>query len=873
MKIFKRILFALLALLVVLVLVIFLYKDKLIRETVNNFNANYNITIDYKNVSIGFIKGFPKANLAINELSIINDTYRDTLFYAETTTVALDIKDLFKHRNDTITIQNFTIDKAKIKLLVNKEGVSTFDIKPNNQSTNTSNENEASNRITIKQYSLRNSSLIYNDNKGAILVKLDSINHSGNASFDDNKIGLDTKTTIASLSSTVGNITYINKAKIALNAVMAIDLDAMKFEFKENEAHVNDLPLLFNGFIQIMDTKQVYDVAFSSPNANFKNVLSLVPNAYTNDFASVKANGNATISGFFKGNLSDTEFPKYQLKINTENASVKYADLPKTIKNINFDGSISNKGANNEDIDFFINTLKLSIDEDTFQANGSIHNLLTNPSVSGVFDGVINLANLSKAYPVSNKEVLSGILKANFKTKFDKKAIDSNDFERIKSIGDLSLSNFTYKGDALPNTANIKGATVSFNNKNVQLKHFDISTGKSDLKATGNIENLYAFLMNDKKLKGNFDIHSKHFEVNDFLSSAPSTTSATESSEEALEIPDFLDISTNFNAQKVVYDNINMTAVSGLLKINDQKVILKNTKANMLDGAIAMNGLIDTKKHPTYFDLDMNIDKFSIANSFETLETFKKLIPIAKLIQGKYTTKFKIDGQLNNDLFPELTTLSGFADAKVFVNKMNKNSLPLLKALNSNLNFIDFDKINFDNLKTYLSFENGTVHVKPFTLNYKDIKMHVSGSHSFDEKLDYQLTMDIPAKYLGDKAVTLLAQLSNTAKDTLRIPLKTTISGNMLKPTIFVDKKAAFKTLSTKIIAYQKEKLTNQVTAEVNSTVNNAIDNILNPNGNKPKDSTTTDSTSQQIPKVVTDTIIKQGVNDIINIFKKKKKP
>ena len=875
MKIFKRILFTLLTLLVVLVLIIFLYKDKLIRETVNNFNANYNITIDYNDVSIGFIKGFPKANVSINELTVVNDSYKDTLFYAATTAVQLDIKDLFKHRNDNITIQDFSIDKAKIKLLVNEASQSTFDIKPINEPTTTSSESGASNPITIKKYSLQNSSLIYNDSKGEILVKLDSINHTGNASFDENKLDLDTKTTINSFSSTVGNTTYINKAKITLDALVRIDLDAMKFEFKENEARINDLPLLFNGFIQMQDAKQVYDVAFSSPNANFKNLLSLVPNAYTQDFAAVKAVGNATIDGFFKGNLSDTEFPKYQLKINTANASVKYADLPKTIKNINFDGSISNKGDNNDNINFFINTLKLSIDDDTFQANGSVKNLLTNPSVSGVFDGIINLANLSNAYPVSTKEALSGILKANFKTNFDQKAIDTNDFERIKSVGDLSLSNFIYKGDALPNKANIKDASIAFNDKNIMLKHFDISTGKSDLKATGNIENFYAFLMNDKKLKGDFDIHAKHFEVNDFLSSAPATASTTATTEEVLEIPDFLDINTNFNAQQVVYDNINMTDVSGLLKITDQKVILKNTKAKMLGGAIAMNGLIDTKKHPMYFDLDMNIDKFSVANSFETLETFKKLIPIANLVQGKYSTKFKIDGQLDKELFPKLTTLSGFADAKVFVNKINKNSLPLLNALNSNLNFIDFDKINLKNLSTYLSFKNGIVQVKPFVLNYKDIKMHISGSHRFDQKLDYQITMDIPAKYLGDKAVTMLAQLSNTAKDTLRIPLKTTISGNMLKPTVFVDKKTAFKTLTNKIIAYQKEKLTNQVTEEVNTTVNNAIDDILNPkgSGNTPKDSAATDTTSQQIPKVVTDTIIKKGVDDIINIFKKKKKP
>ena len=53
-----------------------------------------------------------------------------------------------------------------------------------------------------------------------------------------------------------------------------------------------------------------------------------------------------------------------------------------------------------------------------------------------------------------------------------------------------------------------------------------------------------------------------------------------------------------------------------------------------------------------------------------------------------------------------------------------------------------------DDLKVRLTFEDGKVAVKPFNVKYKDIDIEVSGKHGFDQSLDYDLALDVPAKYL-----------------------------------------------------------------------------------------------------------------------------
>lgn len=872
MKLLKRLILSVVVLIGIGIAIIYFYKDTLIKKFITDFNDNYNITIAYKDTELNLFKNFPNVNVAINKLSVVNDDSKDTLFVSNKMYLALNIKDLFKNKNEEIVLQDLLVEKAKVNLVIDKEGKASFDVKNLHETSNNTASTESSKasndkpiKISVEKYALTDTDIIFDDLQGNMFVAVKNLNHSGKGDFKGALMDLDTKTTIDALTVSYANVKYFNKAKIALDAVLGMDLDNMKFTFKENNAKINDLVLKFDGFIDMNDTNQEYDVSFSAPSANFKSVLSLVPSAYSSDFSGVSASGIANVNGVFKGILSDTEFPKYDVRIKTDNASFKYPDLPKSITNIYFDGIIASKTTTN-DVFLDIKNLKFTIDKDVFTTKGKITKITTNPTVNASFDGTLNLGNLSKAYPIALEEKLEGVLKAHFTTQADQKSIDKNQFEKIKTNGTASLEGFSYSGKDIANPIHISNATIKFNTNSMHLSDFNAQTGKSDIEASGKLDNLYAFMFNDKKLQGNFNVSSNNFEVADFLmeettspqpkSSEKKETTATSTSAEALKIPDFLDINTNFKANRVVYDNVILKNVSGGVRIKDQKVKLTNTKASMLGGQITFNGDIDTKNTPASFDLDMDINKFDIANSFNTLETFQKIAPIAKALKGRYTTTFKLKGNLDDEFSPVMNSLSGDAFAQLLVNNINKTELPLLNSLASNLNFIDFNNIDFSKIKAALSFENGRVSVKPFDIKHNDIVMHVSGSHGFDTSLKYNITMDVPAKYLGKEAVNLLSKLSNMDKNTITVPLSSAINGTLTQPSIKVNFKQAMTNLTSQIVAYQKQQLTNQATDKTKDVINDLLKN----NGVK------TDSTASG-----TDKVIEEGVKGLLDLFGKKK--
>jgi hypothetical protein len=101
---------------------------------------------------------------------------------------------------------------------------------------------------------------------------------------------------------------------------------------------------------------------------------------------------------------SDTTVPKFNIDIASNNASVQY-NLPKSIQNIIIDSKIINEtGVLN---DTYINLDKLSfrIDQDIFNAKANIRNITKNAIVDAVLKGTVNLANVSKAYPIKLKNL------------------------------------------------------------------------------------------------------------------------------------------------------------------------------------------------------------------------------------------------------------------------------------------------------------------------------------------------------------------------------------------------------------------------------------------------------------------------------------
>jgi len=350
----------------------------------------------------------------------------------------------------------------------------------------------------------------------------------------------------------------------------------------------------------------------------------------------------------------------------------------------------------------------------------------------------------------------------------------------------------------------------------------------------------------------------------------------TETKTEDFKIPQFLSCSINASANTVIYDNLNLKDVKGILYIKNQKATLKSLTSNIFDGKLEVNGDVSTKAEVPAFNVSLGANGFDVSKSFGNLDLLQALAPIAKVLQGKLNSSIDLSGTLNNEFTPNLNTVNGSAFAEILTSSFNADQAKLLSVLGNSLNFIDFKKLDLTDLKTNLKFANGKVNVSPFNLKYKDIDITVSGAHGFDKTLSYDAVFNVPAKYLGNEVNGLIAKINDKDVSKITIPVTANITGTFTNPQVKTDLASSISNLTKQLVEIEKQKLLNTGKDKIKEL----LGGIKGIDGNTKNDSTQKDSTIVQTDSVKVDTPpkkaedqVEEGIKNILGgLIKNRKK-
>jgi hypothetical protein len=791
-----------------------LFKKQITEIVTAEINRSVNATVTFQDANISLLKKFPNATISISDLLIVSDSSfaNDTLLNIKSIDLKTSLFDVFQKGPN---IKSIAIENGFVNLISNREGQTNYTIFRNKEKSIEAEATDATNfSLHVDSYQLKDINLQYVDQKSNLHLEIQNINHEGAAQLKGEQIYLQTQSNIDKLSFKMADIIYLNSVSANLKAGLELNLKTMKFTFKENNLKINDLHLSADGFVQLNEENIAMNFNFRSNNSEFKGLLSLIPSAYSSSFQDIKTTGDLNFKGNIQGVYNDFEIPKFNIEIDTKNASFKYPELPKTVQHIFIDTKITNATGKIDDTAIAIKHLGFKIDQDVFSASSNITNLTSNPKIQATLKGTIDLKNISEAYPLSLKQKLQGNIQAEITTSFTRKALENKNFKQISSTGFIALDNFFTTTELLPNPIQINTALLNFNQQNFSLNKFEAKTGSSDLKLHGSLHNLYNFIFGDGELHGDFKLSSKFLNVSDLLSTRDTASTKTDTilSIETLKIPAKINTVLTVNTKNILYDNLLLNDFIGTIKIEDQKVVFEKTNAKMFQGDIGIEGFVDTKPTPSNFDFAFILKDLDISSSLNSLEFLNSIAPFANAINGKMSSSFKMHGGLDNNLLPDLQSISGNALANLDVDKLDPKKSKVLNLIDTKLSFIDLSKLDLKNIKTQFSVDNGTVQFKPFKIaSYDGIPLQMSGTHNFNNQIDYKIKMDLPASYFGNSVSSLISNLSDSDQNNMKVPVTLSIGGLVNRPSIKTDMKSAASKLTKKIAKRQKEKLVNDL--------------------------------------------------------------
>lgn len=871
-KAFKVIGIVIVLLIIFLAAAPFMFKGTIEKQVKKAINNNLNASVEWSDLSLSLLSSFPDARLKLKNVTVLNKSpfAGDTLAFAEVVSLDMGIPQLLKSGNEPLKINEIGLDKALINIKVNKNGEANYDIAKPSEEKDEENADSEGIKLNIKKYSIAKSTLNYLDESSEIFLRLKDFNHEGSGDFSSAISTLQTHTD-ANISFAMNGSAYFKNAALKLDADIEMDLENMKFSFADNKAVINQLPLEFDGFVKINDHNQEMDINFTTPSSDFKNFLGVIPEAYLENLNEVETAGDFSVKGKIYGTIDEAHIPKMNIAIASSDAYFKFPDLPKAVEQINFEAVLKNESGLQKDMNLDLPQLSFKIDQDVFSAHGNMKNLMGNTAVNIAVKGRLNLANINQAYPIPGDLNLDGILDADMTAAFMMNDIENENYDNVKSSGKASLADFSYTSEELAHPIEIRQAALSFNPGSVHLQQFNLKTGETDAQLSGSLQNLMGFLFKNQPIKGNFKLTSNHFAVNDFMvqndekkenKEGESNQKTADNEKEEIKIPSFLDVVLNFTAHEVLYDNLKLENAKGQLVIKDEKASLNNIVADIFGGKIDLDGYVSTQTETPQFNVKVGLNEVAIAQSLHEMDLLKGLAPIAQAFVGNLTTQLNLTGDLTKNLTPIYSSLTGDGLAKIINASIQEDQLSFVSNLNDKLNFIDLNNVQLKDITTQFSFEDGGVNFKPFQFKMnKDIVAQISGKHSFDNTLDYEMDLSVPAKYLGKDISSGLAKLSESDLENTKVDLPVKFTGNLHQPQISLNMESAVKQLTNSLIDKQKENLKDKG--------EEILGGLFGKDKSAEKDST---ATGEKQPEKKTEDKVKDKAKEALNnLFGKKK--
>jgi hypothetical protein len=778
-----------------LIIVPFFFKDKLVDLIKQQANRNINATVNFNNnIGLSLIKNFPNLTLNIEELSVTgkDDFEGDTLISWNNIEATVDLMSIIN--GEQIIIRKIVLESPNINAKVLANGKTNWNITKSDSSKTTSTDTAQTKfNLSLKKLEINNANIAYTDKVMGINTHLSGMDYHMTGDFTQDIFELSILSSVKQFDLSYGGITYLSKVKSGIKVKLDMNMPEMKYTFKENSISLNELVFNFEGFIQMLNDDILMDIKYDAENASFKSFLSLVPGAYSENFADVKTAGTLAFNGFAKGTYNEKTLPAFAFNAIVSNAMFQYPTLPVPVKDIQMKLAVTNNNGQLNNTTINLSKFHMDVVGDAFDAKLIANNIMKDPYIDSWLKGKINLNNLNKIAPLENGMSLSGTIIADVTAIGKISDIENQNYESFNANGEILAQSIIFKSKDLPLGFNLSQAQLSFSPKSVALKSFDAQIGRSDMKISGELSNFFSYMFSNGILKGKLNLRSNSIDANQFISSesegnpqiAVDTTSLL-----APEIPANINFEFNSYINHLLYSNIEITNFAGGLVVQNQKLSFNNVILNTLGSNIKMDGFYETTSpnKPT-IKIDFGITNLDIQKAFKTFNTIKKLAPIAENILGTFSTSLSLSTTLDNHLNPNYSTLS--ANGNLTIPNAEIKGVKLFNTIADVLKNDKYRNVGLRNVHITYKVENGRIFTEPFEVNLAGKIMNLSGSTGLDQTIDYKGLIDLKRSELGavnTALETALAALNDKAKSNINMDenmnLALGISGTFSDPKI-----------------------------------------------------------------------------------------
>ncbi len=737
------------AVILVLMLVLpFLFKDKVMTIVKQEANELLNAKLEFESLDLSLFSHFPNASIELNGLSLsgVGDFENDTLVSAKAIDIAVDVMSLFG--DEGFKVNYIVLDNPLVKAMKLADGRVNWDImKPSTEEEEEEEESSSSFKLQLKDFKINDATIIYMDDSTQMHFYTDHFNVKLSGDMDADVTDIDSRLSCENLYFSMGGIPYLKEANAGAKLTVTADLENNKFTLKENTLNLNAIALNLDGWVALLDDDAIdMDLKVNTNEINFKEVLSLIPAIYQNNFDKLRTTGNMALTAFAKGRMVGEDMPEFGVTLGVKDADFSYEGMPTSVNGINIAAAVNNPGGDLDKTVIDLSDFRFSVAGNPFKASLYASTPISDMNFNAAANGTLHLGKVKEIYPLGDSINLSGIVTADLRFAGRMSDVEKENYENIQGAGTLAVTDMDVTMNGLPPVA-VKKAQATVSAKSMSLSQLDVKVGKSDVQAQGTLSNYLAYLLKDETLKGSLNVSSSLLDLNELMGESTTSTEeevADTTSMSVIEVPKNLNLALTADVKKILFQKMELDNVVGKLSVANGTVKMAPLSLNAFGGSMVANGRYSTAENvlrPTV-DFNLNIQKASFEKTFAQLDMIQKIVPIFAKTGGTYSVKIDLNSALDSQMSPDLASLT--AEGVIQSNDIQVQNVEAFSQLATLLKNDKFKNIQAKDLKIAFKIKDGKVATSPFDIKLGNITMNLSGVTGLDQTIDYKAKINIP---------------------------------------------------------------------------------------------------------------------------------
>ncbi len=508
-KIFTGAVLVILLVLVTLVTLPFVFKNKVAEGVKSIANSRLKTALNFSEMDLSFFSHFPHLTVALKNFSLKSSApfEKDTLILAKEVSFGIDVRSLF---GKTITITRVYLDRAKVSISYDDKGGTSLDVYKTDTVATSEAASQNSGNLNIEHINFSNSQFLYSDPSIPAVVELKGLNYNGKSRLGNDILHLTSKIKIDSLNLWYGHTAYAKSQPIEAQLTTLINTRSLKMVFEKNDLKIKGVPVSFQG--EFSFRKNGYSAFFSLlsiyNNELFSASLKLLSTDHVWVFAKAStkmdlgkwtkafgvdqfdlrgifemelvAEGNYAIGPNPDKSKHDTvilTIPKFTVKSYLSDGYFKYKNLPQAITGLSFVLKAKAPDENYRNITVRLDELKAIFLKNKLEGYFHLDGLNDLP-VDAKVSTKVNLAELKEVIPLDSLE-LKGILDVNLeingKYAPEKKLFPKTELALNLADGSLQTKYYPHPLERITMNMKVKNGTGKLNDTRVTVEPLSFS--------------------------------------------------------------------------------------------------------------------------------------------------------------------------------------------------------------------------------------------------------------------------------------------------------------------------------------------------------------------------------------------------------------